>query len=140
MNVNIPSGNLEDWINELKLYQKNSIQKLLLNNTPEKVAEIYITSTGPQHTIPFGGERDTKPFWDRFREEFRKFICDDNAYFEEKLRLSKESTVTRTMYISAISAALGATIGFSATLLAPTVAILLSIVVKMGINAYCKVG
>ncbi len=53
-------------------------------------------------------------------------------------KLNVESPVAKSIWISIISVALGATMGFAATLLAPAVAIMLSIVGRMGINAYCE--
>ena len=80
---------------------------------------------------------DTKPFWDNFVNEFNKFICDDNEYKSEKSAIQKESSISKGILISAISAALGAKIGFAATLLAPAVTLLLFTVGKMTKNAYC---
>jgi hypothetical protein len=137
MSIPVPEGNIEDWLNELKLYQRNTLKGILLSNEPEKAAEIWITSQGSDIIIHFGGTRDTKPFWDRFRQEFRNFICDDNAYKEEKKALNAEGSITKTLLISVVSSAIGATIGYSATLLAPAVAILLCVVGKMTVNAYC---
>jgi energy-coupling factor transporter transmembrane protein EcfT len=72
--------------------------------------------------------------------EFRKFLCDDTAYVEEKKVLLAENPVGKAILVSTISAAIGATIGFTATLLAPAVTVLLCTVGKMGIRAYCEKG
>jgi len=138
--LKIPNGDIDDWLSELKLYQKNTVLKILTSCSPEEAAEIWITATGHENTIPFGGSRDTKPFWDKFKAEFKKFICDDNSYAEEKKALMAESSVTKSILIGVISAAIGAAIGYTATLLAPAVAILLCTVGKIGKNAYCKDG
>jgi len=54
-----------------------------------------------------------------------------------KKALGSESAPIKALLISVVSAALGATLGYSATLLAPAVALLLCIVGKMGKNAFC---
>jgi len=138
--LKIPSGDIDDWLSELKPYQKNTMLQILNSCSPEEAPEKWITATGHENTIPFGGSRDTKPFWDKFRSEFKRFICDDNAYAEDKKALIAESSITKPILISVISAAIGATIGYTATLLAPAVAILLCTVGKIGKNAYCKEG
>jgi len=140
MSIQVPEGNIEDWLKELKPYQKNTLSEILLSNDPEKAADIWITSQGSEIIVHFGGTHDTKPFLDRFKQEFRRFICDDSAYSEEKKALNVEGGITKTLLVSAISSAIGATIGYSATLLAPAVAILLCVVGKMTVNAYCKNG
>jgi len=139
MKLEVPSYDLDNWLNELKPYQRNTIQKLLeISNDPEEAAKKWITATGPQNTIPFGGIRDSKPFWDRFKEEIQKFFCDDSSYVTEKEVLLKEAPVSKSLLISVVSSAIGATIGYSATLLAPAIVIILYTIGKIGINAYCK--
>lgn len=137
-NFEIPDSELNEWLEELKPYQKNTISQLVTNSSPEEAAETWITSTGPKNTTPFGGTRDTKPFFDNFKAELRKFICDENSYVEEKKSLAAESPITKAILISTISIAISASIGYTAALLAPAVAIFLYIVGKMGIKAYCK--
>jgi hypothetical protein len=130
---------LDEWLNELKPYQKNSISILIEKFGIEKAAEIWITSNGASSNVPFGGiPQHTQPFFDRFKTEFQKFICGHPDYENYRKKLGAESPIIKTLYISMISSAIGATIGFSATLLAPAVAILLSVVGQMGLNAYCK--
>lgn len=146
IDLQIPDCELDEWLSELKPYQRNTIQQLLVAMPPDEVAKKWVMDSGSQNIVPFGGvnyrvaRRDNKPFWDRFKSEFKKFICDDGAYVSEKTALSTESPATKALLISAISAAIGTSIGYAAILLAPAVALLLCIVGKIGINAYCNSG
>jgi hypothetical protein len=70
-------------------------------------------------------------------EEFKKLICGDEAYEEIRAQLGAESAIAKTIYVSLVSTALGATLGYTATLLAPAVAILLHLIGKMSVNAWC---
>ncbi len=141
MEFEIPSAELDDWLGELKPYQQNTMKQLLSSSSgPEEAAEKWVTACGAESVIPFGGDRDTRPFWEHLKHEFRKFLCDDNAYAEEKRALFAEGPVARAVLISVLSAAIGATIGYAATLLAPPVAILLWTVCRIGRNAYCSGG
>jgi len=135
----IQNINLEDWVSELKTYQKKTIEILIAEYGEEEAVEKWLSANGPKDNIPFGGvqSNDSKPFLDRFKTEFKKFICNHPDYEEEREKLNMESPVVKAIWISVISAALGAVLGFAATLLAPVVAIMLSIVGKMGISAYC---
>ncbi|HDX9008789.1 hypothetical protein [Aeromonas dhakensis] len=137
--MELPNATMEEWLSGLKPYQANSIYELLENNNPDETIRLWLSANGPNSTIQFGGAgRSPEPFLDRFREEFRKFICGDEAYASYRAQLVSESPVTKTIYISVISAALGATLGSVATLLAPAVAIMLHLVCSMGINAWCS--
>ena len=137
MAFEIPSAEPAEWIAQLKPYQRSTITMFVSQGSLEDAARKWLSATGSPNIVPFGGSGDTKPFWDRFAAEFKKFICDDSAYAEEKKSLGSESAPVKALLISALSAALGATLGYSATLLAPAVALLLCIVGKMGKNAFC---
>lgn len=125
IDLQIPDCKLGEWLFELKPYQRNTIQQLLATMPPEEVAKKWIMASGSQNIVPFGGIRDNGPFWDRFKSEFKKFICDDDAYVGEKKSLLAEGPITKALLISTTSAAIGASIGYTATLLAPTCAVLL---------------
>ncbi|WP_413405028.1 MULTISPECIES: hypothetical protein [unclassified Synechococcus] len=137
--MELPSATIDEWVSELKTYQANSINQLLSENDPEETIKLWLSANGPNTTIQFGGANESpEPFFDRFKEEFRKFMCGDSAYESFRSQLSAETPVAKTIYISVISAALGATLGYAATLLAPAVAIMLNLVCTMGINAWCN--
>lgn len=136
----IPSEELATWLAELKRYQRSALEELLKHMSPEEAAMRWVTSQGSANIAGFGGAADGKPFWDRFKLEFRKFLCDDSEYIEDKKALDKHSTVSKTLLISSISASLGASIGQTATLIAPAVTIMLFLVGKMGRNAFCASG
>ena len=138
MSFDVPVAKLDEWLSELKPYQKNTISELLKHLSPEEAAEKWITASGSGNIIPFGGARDTRPFWDRFQDEFKKFLCDEKAYANDKKALFSEGPIAKALLISIVSAAIGATIGYTATLLAPAVAILLFTIGKIGLNAYCN--
>lgn len=138
INIEIPVADTNEWLSLLKPYQRSTIDFFLQDSTPEEAAEKWLSTTGSPNIVPFGGQQNTKPFWDSFKTEFRKFLCDDEAYVEEKKLLSMEDGVTKAFLVSTISAAIGASIGFAATLLAPAVTLLLCSVGKIGIKAYCN--
>ena len=71
----------------------------------------------------------------KFPEPLIYFI---ETYKKEREKLNAESTMTKQLFISMISAALGAVLGYTATLLAPAVTVMLYSVGKIGLNAYCK--
>ena len=138
--MEIPNYGLNDWVSALKPYQTSSINSLLESNDPENSIKLWLSANGSEGTIQFGGASDnsSEPFWERFSEEFRKFVCGDESYDKFRSQLSTEAPIAKTIYISVISAALGATLGYAATLLAPAIALMLHLVGTMGKNAWCN--
>lgn len=133
----IENSSLDEWLDTLKPYQQSTIRALTSSNDEVEVAKKWLSAQGPSSTVGFGGISNPEPFFDRFMDEFRKFICGDEKYAEFREKLGSESSVVKAVYVSVISAALGATLGFTAALLAPAVAILLHAVGKVGLNAWC---
>lgn len=137
--MDIPNNTVQDWIAELKPYQTSSMAFLVENHDEEEAIKRWLSANGPTATIQFGGAGNSpEPFFDRFKEEFRKFVCGDESYEKYREQLLAETPIAKSIYISCISAALGATLGYAATLLAPAVAVMLHIVGAMGVNAYCN--
>jgi len=136
--MEIPNLEITEWVSELKPYQSNSINQLLDEHDSEETIKLWLSANGPTSTIQFGGENESpEPFLERFKEEFKKFICGDEKYNQFREQLSAEAPIAKSIYISVIAAALGATLGYTATLLAPAVAIMLHVVGTVGVNAWC---
>ena len=92
----------------LKKYQISIIDELLKTNTADRAIEIYLSANGPSTTISFGGIpaiTNSKPFTDRFKDEFDKFVCghpDYSAFYPQVTKAAKNYT---TMIIASISSA-----------------------------------
>jgi hypothetical protein len=140
MNFELESYDIDELQKCLKPYQAKIIIELLKSNTPEQAIEIYLSAQGPTNTVPFGGSsasHDTKPFLNRFTDEFDKFICGHPDYSSFYTDLEKSSKSYSTSIISAISSAVGASLGLSAALITPVVVLSLSLLGTMGRKAYC---
>jgi hypothetical protein len=135
--MEIPQLALSDWTSTLKVYQKTSMDTLLSNNAEEEAAKLWLSANGVAATKQFGGGA-SDPFWDRFASEFKEFICGNEKYEKEREQLSSQAPIANALFVSVISGAIGSSLGFAASLLAPAVAVLLFLVGKVGIGAYCK--
>lgn len=137
--LTIPSDNLETWLSELKPYQRSTLQQFMSSLDPEHAAERWLTTIGSPNIAGFGGTsvQDPKPFWDRFKAECNKFICDESAYKEDKKALLAEMPISKPLLISTMSGAIGAYLGTAGTLIAPAVTLILFTVGQVGLNAYC---
>lgn len=139
--MNIPEYEVSEWISELKPYQRSSIELLLSENNPQDAVKLWLSADGPSATAKFGGQKfSPEPFFDRFFAEFKKFVCGDEAYSELRAQLDQEAPVAKAVYISVIAGGIASTLGFAASLLAPAVAVMLSSVGRMGVEAWCSVN
>lgn len=135
--LELPASSLEDWLSNLKPYQKGQIDILLRENEPLAVAQIWVSASGPDDIKGFGFGKKTTPFFDRLKTEFDKFVCGHKDYNEARKKLTAAGGVPHAVLISVISSSLAVTLGVLAGLLAPAVALLLYTASQLGINAYC---
>lgn len=137
--ISVPSESLESWLSELKPYQRTTIQQFTGSMNPEQAAERWLTTIGSPNIAGFGGAgmQDPKPYWERFKAECNRFLCDEEAYAEEKKEIIAQSPLSKPLLISIMSSAIGATLGTAGTLIAPAVTLMLFTIGQMGLNAYC---
>ncbi len=138
----IPLFDLNELLAALKPYQASAISQLREKHNEEEVAKLWLSANGPSDTQKFGGTNpiDSKPFWDKFNEELRLFICGDKKYKKERDKLLSDAKPVSVVLISGVSGLLGSTLGFAPSFLAPAVAMMLYSIGKVGVNAWCKCG
>lgn len=135
----IPDGDLTSWLSELKPYQRSALEQFTKTMEPEAAAERWLTTIGTPNIAGFGGAgmQNPKPYWERFKSECRRFICDESAYAEDKKALLAQTPISKPLLISTMSSVIGATLGTAGTLVAPAVTLMLFTIGKVGLNAYC---
>lgn len=126
----------------LKPYQRKSIEELIQNFGEEDAAKKWLAANGPSSTQKFGGSQadNPKPFWDRFSQEFRLFVCGDKKYAKERKELLKQANPTALVVVSTISVVIATTLGLAPALITPVVVIMLKVVGRIGLNAWCAVS
>jgi hypothetical protein len=129
----------DDWLEALPPYQRQSFELLLESGKhPDEVARIWLTTTGPSNTFPYGGERFASVFYDKLLEEIEKFICDDARYAADRRQLLQNLGAGKAFLVGAMAAAMAPHLGAAAALLAPAIALILQTVSRMGTRAWCK--
>lgn len=129
-----------DWLSALPNYQKSLITELLNKNTEEEVVSIWlatsISNNSPFSAVP--GE-NKKKYLDFLKKEVQALLCGNPKYDSERNELIAliNKNVPKEVIISFISAAIGASIGLAATFIAPVIVLILMIVGKMSLNAWC---
>lgn len=99
---------------------------------------LWLGATGPTSNQPFGGRDGVRLFWDRFIAELRLFICGDSAYEKERKELLQSAKGSVAVLVPGVSALIGSKLGVPTALLAPAVALMLYVIGKAGVNAWCK--
>jgi hypothetical protein len=133
--------NADEWLHCLKPYQARSLRQILSESEgDEDAARRWLSITGSSNIAAFGGQGSSEPFWERFKTEFHRFVCDGEAYTDLKEKLRDQGVITRELLISGIAAGIASTLGFAAALLAPAVALMLCAVARIGKNAYCELS
>lgn len=136
--IEIPNLELNEWLSDLKPYQRNQIIKLIVGDNVEIAAEKWVSANGPSHTIMFGGQaNESKPFYENFKREIAKFLCGHSDYSEQRKLLHSEAPVTKTVLLTLVSAAVATKIGVLESLIVPAVAVILHLIGKMTISAWC---
>lgn len=143
--INITLDGSESWLDALKPYQRRPIEKFIAEDGDDKAVDKWLTSSGFSQTSPFGGMpaggSTNTAFSSQLRKEFKGFICGEEKYAKQREEIEnmiaehKGSLVT--VITTVISAALAATLGASAALIAPAVVLMLRIMSKVGVEAWC---
>lgn len=138
----IPAYELDELLTALKPYQAGAISQLIEKHGEEEAAKLWLSANGPIDTQKFGGSssRDPKPFWDKFNEELRLVICDDEKYKEDRKKLLSQAKPAADYVVHGITALVATNLGLAPALLVPPVALMLRVIGKVGVNAWCKCG
>ncbi|WP_141729064.1 hypothetical protein [Pseudomonas putida] len=129
-----------DFFDALKPYQKKILDSLLESCDEEAAAQAWLSSSGPLELKRFGGggEGEGKEFFELFLSEFRSFVCGGERYEKEREAVLKYGKPLAAHVVTAISVALAFTLGISEALITPAVALMLKVIGKMGVNAWCS--
>ncbi len=137
--MKIDNIDLDGWISELKPYQISTIKSLVNNYGEEEAINKWLLARGPLQTATFGGDPIAKDssYSERFKKELAKFICGHPDYDSLRENIKSKGDTVNKFTIPLISAAIGDQMGLTQGLLVPVVAVALSTISKISINAYC---
>jgi len=108
------------WLEALPKYQQESFAALLSKGkSPEQVAQIWLTTTGPSNNFPFGGERFALVFYEKLVDELEKLICGDEKYARQRREILNGFGKGKTYVVVAIAVSIAEHLGAAQALLAP---------------------
>lgn len=138
MCIELPTGSPEEWLNTVQDYQRDILNSLMVENSPDVAAKLWFEAT--PGLAQFGGERTWVSYWQDFRREFRNFLCNEKDYKSEKQTLSEHLVVNRELLVAVASSAIAAKLGLAASFIAPPVVLFLVSLSTVGVRAFCNEG
>lgn len=132
------SGGLEDWIGGLPLYQQGSVRRLA-ETAPDlsRAAEAWLTVRASGDTAPYGGRGRSSLFFETFLDELHDLLCGGDRYQQTRERVGEQLKTGHAAVVASISAAVAPSLGAAAPLIAPAVAIVLTIIGQVGLTTWC---
>lgn len=129
-----------EWLDALPKYQKDLVSELLATKSHEEAALAWLEAS-VDNTSPFTGQpQPQKKYFTFLKEEIHKLLCGNPVYADERNQLVQlaQSPQNKTAVVSVISALIGAKVGLAATFVAPAIVIILMMIGKTSLNAWCS--
>lgn len=136
--MRIPKLELNEWLDVLEPSQKQIMSALLEEHTKEDAMRLWLTAEIPQKAMRLSGDKSVKEYFEHFKEEVKKFICEHPDYAQQNAELKELGKVGIPVLVTTISAFLAVQLGVLATVISPVLVIMLFTVGKIGKKAYCS--
>lgn len=132
-------GDTNEWTAALPRYQQVLINDMLTTHTPNEAAEMWLTSSGPKDTAPFGAVRlGPNMFYMNLLRELQKLFCGSPQYDDDRQSLLQAGKTGKVVLITGITASIAPSLGASAPVIVPAVALVLSVVANAANVTACE--
>lgn len=125
----------DEWIDTLDIFQQDLVRTLLEKNNEEEAIDMWVRVTGSESTSMFGGV-GKNDYLKNFKNEFDKFILEEEKYKDEIKELKNHGNVTKVFIVSFLSNALSKHLGVAASVVSPLIVLALCLIGRIGLNAY----
>ena len=128
------------WFEGLPGNQSEILKQMLdSGSTEEQIAEAWLATPGSRNTAGFGAGGAIQSFFSNVKTEFVAFVCGDTRYDDERAQaLQIWTSQGKVGLVSMTAAVVASTAGLAVAAVVPVIALLFSLVAKVGINAFCK--
>lgn len=128
------------FLEALPGYQRDLLEQLGVRQDPEAAASAWLSAAGAPNTFQLGGSNQTADtsFSSRLKAEIRLFLCDEEAYAEDRDKIVRQGEITHVALVWGIAVALEPAMGSSSVFLAVPTAALLVVVSRIGLQAWCS--
>lgn len=125
------------YLDDLPGYQSALVRSLLQSGLSEEEAAAVWLDGAAKDLATFGSRGTSSLFYRKFIEELHAFLCSEERYGADREELLKQFKTGQASAIGLMSAALSPHLGAAGALLAPAIALVLILIGKMGLNAWC---
>lgn len=127
------------WFEGLPKPQADAIRQLISSGkSEEEIGELWLSRTGSNNTVGFGVGGPIQSFYVNVKKEFTAFVCGDEKYAEERAQAAQIwNNQGKVGLVSMVAAVVASTVGLAAAAVVPVIALLFSLVAKIGLNAFC---
>lgn len=134
---NLPIYDLKEWMSVLDSFQQELLNQILKDHTEEEALDIWLNAVGPDNIASFGGN-GKDGLLKSFKLELYKFLSNDDEYKYEIKEFEGYVTVTKFFVVSFLSTTLSGRLGVVSTVVSPLIVLVLGLIGKMGVKAYCN--
>lgn len=131
------------WLNTLPKYQKDILSELLVENSNDyDTAALAWLEASVDNTSPFSGEpKEDKKYFESLKDEVHKLLCGNPDYSADRDELAQlvRSEGSKSSVVAFISGIIGAKIGLAAAFVSPAIVIVLMMITKTSLNAWCAI-
>lgn len=135
----LETATADEWLSTIPAYQRDSFEQLMGGGmSEEETIAFWLSRNGPDQTVGFGAGSNAGNYLSSVKTEFRKLMCGDEAYEPTRKEATKVWEGGRLSVVSVIASAIAIHVGIAVAVLVPVIALLLSAVGKVGLEAWCK--
>lgn len=125
------------YLDDLPAYQSALVHSLLQSGLSEEEAAAIWLDGATKDLATFGSHGTSSLFYRKFIEELHAFLCSEERYGADREELFRQFKTGQASAIGLMSAALSPHLGAAGALLAPAIALVLTLIGKLGLNAWC---
>lgn len=131
-------GSRHDWLSDLKPYQRGLIERLQDGRDVDQVIEAWFESfRGASNTVHFGTGGGFRPYYDRFLHQLHDLFCSDSSFIEERAEILRQVKAGQSTFATSVALVVAPHLEASAPVLAPAIALVMTVIGKAGLNAWC---
>jgi hypothetical protein len=127
-----------DFLDSLDSSLKNTVYSLEKSGIPLDAIGIEISNMPAIGLTTKGVNNWDKNIFQKVLAEVATLICDESKGSELAKQLKSEAGISTQVIIAGVSSYVGTNIGFAAALCSPFVVLAIAIILKAGLNVFCK--
>lgn len=129
-----------DWLDYIPAYQRDALHSLVgVHGDIEAAAQAWLEAS-PTHTASFGGASAGRLFFVNVQLAVHRLLCgsDEDADSSARAEVAEQFKTAKAAGIGSLVTVVSDQLGASPTLLAPVIAVVLTVIGQVGFRAWCE--